>query len=59
MSKLVATVICLVPASAWAHPGHGTLDPTAVRHGVVVLVAVVAAVAAWGWSKSRATTRAK
>jgi hypothetical protein len=58
MSRLAVTAASLVPATAWAHPGHGTLDPTAVRGGVLVLVAVVAAVAAWGWSKARAT-RAK
>ena len=58
MSRLALIAISLAPVTAWAHPGHGALDPATLRPVVVVVAAVVASIAAWGWSKARAT-RAK
>ena len=29
---LLALVFCLIPALAFAHPGHGTTDPSSWRH---------------------------
>jgi hypothetical protein len=55
---LLAIVVCLVPAVALAHPGHGDGEPSSWRHyltepiHVLVVVAAVAAIAG-GWRVHR------
>ena len=41
---LLALVFCFIPALAFAHPGHGTTDPSSWRHYLTepVHVAVLA-----------------
>ena len=65
MQKLLALLVCLVPATAFAHPGHGTTDPDSWSHyltepehvlalcGAVGLVVVVWAVLRGAGVKSR------
>ena len=60
MKKLTALLLALVPATAWAHPGHGATDPTTARHVVIVLAAAIVASVAIGasaWAKSTSRHR--